>query len=156
MKKKTQKISKKRVISAEDLFKLRIPISISMAPDESKIAYTVERMDKKENKYFSNIFIYDLKEAGTTQFTFGDHSDGSAAWSPDGSKIVFLSTRDKKTGLYIMPVSGGAEQKLIEIDGAISNINWVENGKSLVFMCCQVMLNTVRKTKIWVYLLLME
>jgi len=124
---------KKRAITAEDLFLLRLPTSVSMSPDENLIAYTVERMDKKENKYFSNIFLYDISQKSEKQFTYGDHNDGAAVWSPDGKTIAFVSTRDKKTGIYLMPIEGGAEKILIQLDGAISNLNWAPGGKQLVF-----------------------
>ncbi|MEW6412245.1 MAG: S9 family peptidase [Candidatus Zixiibacteriota bacterium] len=133
MKKSTRKAPKKRIIGAEDLYNLRIPTSVSFSPDETRIAYTVERMDKEKKKYFSNIFVYDLKKKTTQQFTFGDHNDGGAVWSPDSSRIAFVSTRDKKTGIYIMPVAGGAEKKVIELDGSITNLNWSPNATRLIF-----------------------
>ena len=55
---------------------------------------------------------------GRCRFTHGDHNDRSPVWSPDGSQLAFISTRDKKTGIYIMPSAGGAEKKIIEIEGA--------------------------------------
>ncbi len=132
-KKSTSKVPKRRPISAQDLFKLRIPGSVALSPDEQSIAYSVERMDEKENKYFSNLWIYDIPSKTSRQFTFGNQNDGGAVWSPDGGKIAFISTRDKKTGIYIMPCDGGAEEKIIEIDGAIGNLTWTPDGKRFVF-----------------------
>ena len=131
--KSTSNVSKRRPISAHGLFKLRIPNSVAISPDEQSIAYAVERIDEKENKYFSNLFIYDVSDKVSRQFTFGDHNDGAAVWSPDGASIAFVSTRDKKTGIYIMPSDGGAEKKVIEIDGALSNLSWTPDGSRLVF-----------------------
>lgn len=128
-----QKKSKNATIDGKALFKLRIPTAISISPDESKIAYTVERMDEKENKYFSNIYLHDLKTKQTTQFTHGNQNDGTPVWSPDGTQIAFSSTRDKITALYIMPTEGGAEKKIFEYDGALANLNWTPDGQSFVF-----------------------
>ena len=133
MPKLTRKKTTRRSINAEDLFKLRLPTSVAMAPDEKKVAYTVERMDKEENKYFSNIFLFDLTTREERQFTHGDHNDGQPVWSPDGSEIAFVSTRDKKTGIYTMPTAGGAEKKLIEIEGTIIDLQWTPDGKQLLF-----------------------
>ena len=132
MKKATRKVSRKPGISGEDLFRLRIPTSVSINPDESAIAYTVERMDQKENKYFSNIFMCDLASGEQRQFTHGNQNDKDAVWSPDGGQIAFVSTREKKTGIYRMPSSGGAEKQIIELDGAISDLQWTPDGKSLL------------------------
>ena len=132
MRKSTRRTSKRRPIKAEDLFELRLPTSVSISPDESRIAYTVERMDDKERKYFSNIYLYDLKAGDTRQFTHGDHNDGQAVWSPDGSQVAFVSTRAKKTGVYVMPIGGGAEKKLLEIEAVISSLEWTPDGQELV------------------------
>ncbi|MFH1686157.1 MAG: S9 family peptidase [bacterium] len=124
---------RKRLIKTDDLFNLRLPTAVAISPDESRVAYTVERMDSKENKYFSNIRVYDLGSDIETRFTHGNHNDGAPVWSPDGQTIAFVSTRDKKTGIYLMPTGGGAERQLIEIDGAIDNLQWTPNQERLVF-----------------------
>ncbi|MBN1212964.1 MAG: S9 family peptidase [candidate division Zixibacteria bacterium] len=133
MKKTRPPKPRKRKLTAEDLYKLRLPGSVSLSPCEKFIAYTVERMDKKEKKYFSNIFMHDLSADRSLQFTHGDHNDQLPVWSPDGSRLAFISTRDKKTGIYIMPSGGGAEKKLIEIEGAVSHLQWTPDAKHLVF-----------------------
>jgi dipeptidyl aminopeptidase/acylaminoacyl peptidase len=129
----TRKSTKKRSITAEDLFKLRILTSVALSPDEQKIAYTVERMDKKDNKYYANLFVYDIVAKQERQFTHGNHADSHPVWSPDGSQIAFLSKRDKKLGVYVIPSSGGAERQVLEVDGSIQNLQWTPDGKHLVF-----------------------
>lgn len=133
MPKSSRKKTAKRKITAQDLYNLRVPTSVSMAPCESRIAYTVEWMDEKENKYFANIHIHDMQAGTSRQFTCGNHSDGKPIWSPDGESLAFVSTRDKKTGIYLMPAGGGAEKRLIELDGAISNLQWTPDGRELLF-----------------------
>ena len=133
MKKTTRRSKRKRSIRAEDLFKLRLPTSVAISPDEKLVAYTVERMDKKENKYFANIFVHDLATGEERQFTYGDHNDGQPVWSPDGRYLAFVSTRDKKTGIYVMPTRGGAENLLMELDGAIMDLQWTPDSTDLVF-----------------------
>ncbi|UCD64062.1 MAG: S9 family peptidase [Candidatus Zixiibacteriota bacterium] len=133
MKEISRKAGRRRPITAEHLFDLRIPTSLSLSPDETRIAYTVERMDKKENKYFAHLFVHDLRQGASRQYTYGNHHDGQTAWSPDGEQIAFTSTRNKKVGIYLMPAGGGAERKLLEVEGSISNLSWSPDGKLLVF-----------------------
>ena len=133
MKKKTRTTPKKRAVSTADLFNLKLPTSVSFSNNESKIAYTVEWMDEKKNKYFQNLHLVDINTQESVQFTHGNQNDTAAIWSPDDSQIAFISARDKKVGIYLMPTEGGAEKKLIEIDGAISNMQWTPDSKFLVF-----------------------
>ncbi|MBD3401462.1 prolyl oligopeptidase family serine peptidase [candidate division GN15 bacterium] len=134
MKKRTRKsTSRKRPISAEDLYRLRLPTAVKLSPDEQYVAYTVERMDRDKKKYFTNIWMHDLSGGESRQFTFGDNNDRQVAWAPDGRSFAFVSTRDKKTGIYVMPVEGGAERRLAEIDGAIGSLQFHPDGGHLVF-----------------------
>ena len=71
---------KKRTIKAEDLFRLKIPTSVSISPHEKKVAFTVEWIDFKENKYYANIHLLDVRSGKVTQFTHGNQNDSSAVW----------------------------------------------------------------------------
>jgi dipeptidyl aminopeptidase/acylaminoacyl peptidase len=124
---------KKRPLGARDLYSLRIATSISISPDENLIAASVERMDEKDQKYYANLHIWNLADNTERQFTFGKHNDGRAVFSPDGSMIAFVSSRDKKTGIYLMPTEGGAERQVLEIEGTVTNLQWTPDMKSLVF-----------------------
>lgn len=125
--------SKKKLIGREDLCRLKLVTSAAISPDEKKVAYTVETISDDKRKYFSNIYMADIASGKSRQFTFGEVSDGSPVWSSDGREIAFVSTRNKKTGIYIMPAEGGAERRLIEADGAFANLTWTPDGKILVY-----------------------
>ncbi|MEK7774819.1 MAG: prolyl oligopeptidase family serine peptidase, partial [Candidatus Zixiibacteriota bacterium] len=133
MSSKAAKKSNRSVMGAKDLFNLRIATSIALSPDEKRVAYTLERMDEKENKYFANLWVADRDGSSPRQFTFGNIADRNPVWSPDGTQIAFQSTRDKKSGIYVISANGGSEQKIIEIDGSIDHFQWTPNQKQFVF-----------------------
>jgi len=45
------------------------------------------------NRLRGHLFVFDIETGGVTQITSGDYEDYSPAWSPDGSKIAFVSNR---------------------------------------------------------------
>ncbi|MCM2271476.1 MAG: S9 family peptidase [candidate division Zixibacteria bacterium] len=124
--------SHRRAITADDLFTLKIVTSVSLSSDERKIGYTVEQIDYENNKYYTNIYMRDIVGGKTTQFTHGQHGDGRPIWSPDGAQIAFVSTREKKSGIYVMPSAGGAEKKIFEAEALIGEPTWHPDGKHLV------------------------
>ena len=120
-------------MSAKDLYRFRVITGVALSPDEKRIAYTVERMDETDRKYYTNIFMLNTASRESRQFTHGNHNDGQPAWSHSGEHLAFVSTREKKTGIYIMPVGGGAEKKLLEVEGSISDLQWTPDDRHLVF-----------------------
>jgi dipeptidyl aminopeptidase/acylaminoacyl peptidase len=70
----------------------------------------------------------------STRYTFGEVNDHGPVWSADGEYVAFISTRNKKTGIYIIPANGGGEQRIIEADGVFAYLNWTPDGRQLVYM----------------------
>jgi len=122
----------KRLIRAEDLLKMKFVRSVAMSPDESRIAYTLEWIDEKEKKYFSHLWLVNVSDGSSTQFTFGKVKDREPCWSPDGKRIAFLSTREEKEGIYVIPANGGEARKLVEMEGTFRHLSWSPKGNLLV------------------------
>ncbi len=68
-------------------------------PDSETIPWVIDRLTFKAdyvgylNRQRSHIHVYDIATKAAIQVTSGDFEDYSPAWSPDSSKIVFVSNR---------------------------------------------------------------
>ncbi len=131
--KKRRILGKKRKLEKEDICRLHWIRGLALSPDEQKVAYTVEYVTEDRRKYQTHIYMADIASRSSKPYTFGAVSDHDPVWSPDGKKLAFISTRDKKTAIYIIPADGGAEQKILEKDGAFSSLNWTPDSRRLVF-----------------------
>lgn len=128
------KTIKKRAIKAEDLYELRVISNVRISPDGSKIIYVEQRVDRKTEKKYQNLWIAPIDGSGEYQFTYGNHSDTLPRWSPNGDKIAFLSNRydaDNPPKLFVIPINGGEAYPLADIEGTISNIVWSPDGKKI-------------------------
>jgi eukaryotic-like serine/threonine-protein kinase len=56
---------------------------------------------------------YDFARKARTRLTFGPASEGSTIWSPDGSRIAFMSARTGGGDLYMKPASGASGEQLL-------------------------------------------
>ena len=126
---------KLRTIKAEDLYQFNTVTEVRISPDGKNVVYTVQRVDKKTEKKYTNLWITPTSNGKPQQFTTGDQQDGSACWSPDGSKIAFLSDRgdkEKPAQIHLIPFSGGEASRLTNIEGEISNLSWSPDGKKIL------------------------
>ena len=123
----------KRAIKPEDLLKLVFVGDPQLSPDGSRILFSHKTINGK-NKYVSNLYTVDLK--GKVQaWTQGESGAGQGRWSPDGSKIAFVSGRDKpKSQIYLIPTTGGEATKLTDLpEGDFGEMRWSPDGKWIAF-----------------------
>ncbi|MEX2123852.1 MAG: S9 family peptidase [Woeseia sp.] len=69
------------------------------APEEQPLPWVIDRLKFKDdyvgylNRLRAHLYVYDIVGGKVSQITAGDYEDYSPAWSPDGSKIAFVSNR---------------------------------------------------------------
>ncbi len=125
---------KKRTISAEDLYNFEIIHGCEISPDGQQTAFAVQRVEKKSEKKYANLWIVPTKGGRPKQFTWGEWVDSSPKWSPDGSQLAFLSNRrdEKQAQIYIIPVDGGEARPLTDLKGEFGCFAWSPDGSTLV------------------------
>jgi WD40 repeat protein len=84
-----------------------------------------------------DIWVVDLQRSVAQPITFDAGSDWTASWSPDGSRLVFASTRsntDGTTRIYEKSSTGaGSETMLPSGDASSFPVNWSSDGKYIIF-----------------------
>ena len=81
-----------------------------------------------------DVWLIDAARGVPTRFTFDAALDGRAVWSPDGSRVVFMSARKGPFNLYWKLSSGaGADELLLESDQSKAPTDWSPDGRFLLF-----------------------
>jgi Tol biopolymer transport system component len=93
-----------------------------------------------------DVWLIDLGRGVPNRFTFDPAIEYDAIWSPDGSQIVFRSTRKGSADLFRKPANGTAEeQPLLITPQNKSSLDWSQDGRFLLY-CVQ---NPKTASDIW-------
>ncbi len=124
----------KRRITAEDLYRFQLITDCQISPDGQHVVLCVQRVDEETQKKYANLWIVPTDQGRAWQFTYGDQTDSTPKWSPDGSEIAFVSNRDdeKQPQIYVIPFHGGEARPLTDLKGEFEAFEWSPDGKQLV------------------------
>ncbi|MCA1629555.1 MAG: protein kinase, partial [Acidobacteria bacterium] len=86
-----------------------IYFTLWLSPDERQAA--VESTDPRMGT--PDIWLFDLARGIPSRFTTDPAGDTSPLWSPDGSRVVFSSSREGVRHLYQKIASGGGQEELL-------------------------------------------
>ena len=87
-------IAAQDVFNPEDVFKIKACTGAKISPDGKWIAYTVRvqrDVDEKAGRAYNELYLVSTTTGEVRSFICGKVNLSSPKWSPDGSKIAFLT-----------------------------------------------------------------
>jgi Tol biopolymer transport system component len=100
-----------------------------ISPDSNTVA--VDLLDTQTGLF--DVWLYDVKRGTGSRLTFNSRRNDRPIWSPDGSRILFSSTRDGVRNLYQKPISGGGQDTPVHISELDKwPQGWSPDGKYIV------------------------
>jgi dipeptidyl aminopeptidase/acylaminoacyl peptidase len=84
----------KRAFTLADWYKLNVLSAPAMSPDGRLVAFQVQTVNEKDNKYHREVWVVPTAPGGTPQrFTSPSTESSNPRWSPDGKFLLFTSQR---------------------------------------------------------------
>jgi len=131
-----------RGVTAEDYFAFQNIGDAHLSPDGKQVAYVLTTVDQKRNRRDNGIWVVatDGKSAPRRLTAEGVNST-VPRWSPDGTRVAFLSTRGTAAAgetealgpqIYILHLDGGEAQALTHLKNGAGVFQWSPDGKRFV------------------------
>jgi len=119
--------------TVDQILSLKRAGSPEISPDGRSVAYTVRETNWDDNSYDQQIWLADVRTGATRQLTNSRKSSQSPAWSPDGSRLAFISDRSDKRQIYVINPAAGEAEPLTSGDEGVGNFAWSPDGKTIAF-----------------------
>ncbi len=126
-----------KYLTIDDILKIKNLNDVQISPDGKWILYVVSVADFEQNIYNSDIWRIFIRGEEPIKMTNSPKRDYYPRWSPDGSKIAFLSDRDGKTQIWIINPFGGEAEKLTNSKTGVKSFKWFPDSKKIAYLATE-------------------
>ncbi|HVU18826.1 MAG TPA: S9 family peptidase [Candidatus Didemnitutus sp.] len=126
--------AEKHPITPQDLWLVKRVGGPKLSPDGKQAVFTVQEWSIEKNKSTTNLWLVAIADGTLRRLTTATAGDTAPTWSPDGSRIAFISRRgdDEVASLYVMPVDGGEPERILELPYGVATPRWMPDGTAIV------------------------
>jgi serine/threonine-protein kinase len=101
--------------------------NIALSPDGTRLAVASPGTDGEQT------WVKQLPAGPVSRLTFGGATNTRPAWTPDGRRISFISSRSGKRNAWIQRADGSAEaESLLAHPSQVDEVEWLPDGRRAV------------------------
>ena len=113
-----------QVPSSKEALSMQKPMDAAISPDGKYVAYVLSRTNWEDNSNESDLYLAEVGTTKSLKLTASRKSSSAPAWSTDSKQIAFLSNREGKQQIYLIPVGGGEAMQLTDHETGVSSFEW--------------------------------
>jgi dipeptidyl aminopeptidase/acylaminoacyl peptidase len=122
-----------RRLHSIDVFQLEYADDVQISPDGSRIVYVRVSHDIMTDRTRRNLWMIDADGTNNRPLRSETRSFSSPRWSPDGTRIAYVSAAEGSPQLYVRWMDSGQTALLTNLVEAPGAITWSPDGRSIAF-----------------------
>lgn len=107
-----------------------------IAPNGDYVAFVRNSVDRSNNRYNNTIWLKNLRNDEPARPLTSGTKDSSPRWSEDGSMLGFVSGRDDKPQVFVLPMrlAGGEARAITKHPNGVQSFEWSPDGKRIAYI----------------------
>jgi len=128
-----QEAAAAREFQALDVFGLEYADEPQISPDGRQIVYVRNGFDIRTDQPRANLWAIDADGANHRPLLADRESYGSPRWSPDGTRIAYVSGAEGSPQLFVRWMDSGQTALITDLTEAPGDLAWSPDGRWLAF-----------------------
>ncbi len=116
-----------------DVFDLEWASDPQVSPDGETIVYRRNFMDVMTDSRQGRLWLIDADGNHHMKLTDKDVGEGGAVWSPDGTRLAYVSRGSNGSEIFVYWLKSGKVARITELERSPSGLSWSPDGKQLAF-----------------------
>jgi acylaminoacyl-peptidase len=117
----------------KDIFELEWGADPQISPDGKRVVFVRSGFDIMKDNTRSALWMVNSDGAELRPLLDPTRQAGSPRWSPDGTRLLFVSSVEGKSDIFVRWMDTGAEAKLTHVEESPRAIAWSPDGKWIAF-----------------------
>lgn len=116
-----------------DVFELEYASDPQISLDGKRIVYVRNFMDIMKDRKRSNLWMVTTDGLDHRPLTSGNNNHSQPRWSPDGKRLLYVSSQSGSTQLYMRWMDTGQTAKITNLLFSPGGLSWSHDGKWIAF-----------------------
>ncbi len=116
-----------------DVFQVEYASDVQIAPDGQRVVYVRNAMSIMRDRREGHLWIVNADGSRHQKLTSADETEASPRWSPDGTRLAFLSGGEDGLEIHIHWIATGQSARITQLDRSPGDLAWSHDGRYIAF-----------------------